>query len=62
MFFMAQWRLLFYSVERQQKNLEDCFINSYLITDGKQEQRNFDLPAIQTIKLEGESGIPPRLM
>ena len=39
--------LPFYSVERQQRNLEECFASSYWITDGKQEQCNFGLPATQ---------------
>lgn len=35
----------FYSVERQQSSLEECFASSYWITDVKQEQCHFGLPA-----------------
>jgi len=37
--------LPYYSVLRQQRNLEECLANGYWVTDGKQEQCNFGLPA-----------------
>ena len=39
--------LPFYSVERQQRNLEECFASSYWLDQVKREWCNFGLPATQ---------------
>lgn len=39
--------LNFFSSEGQQRNLEECFANSYWVTNENREQRNFGLPATQ---------------